>query len=327
MNYQDQYTRQVADGIWMVSTPLGTVSVHVYLVNTGDGFLLYDAGLKCTASSVLTALQNICGDYKKLHTLVISHSHHDHIGAVAEIAEKTGARVFAHALAEPWMVDHQRQFQEFFDTFSRWLEIPETLQTFFFENLGRPWCADSWLRQFPVQLEGPRRIELHSTPGHSADGLSLLLPDEGVVLCGDAFMGAGVGGSLPQYENRRQYLQSLETLMEWRPRVLLTGHFEPLWDAAIEQALDQSKSLVHILHEFIRQTIHKLGREYNTGDLTRLVCARFGRHLVPQAFITVLAHLHDLEREGLVYQEGENWKPGQKPRPLFQIIGVNQISN
>ncbi|RME01510.1 MAG: MBL fold metallo-hydrolase, partial [Calditrichaeota bacterium] len=249
--------QEVAGGIWQIGTPLGSVYVNCYLVDMRDGWLLYDTGLVSTAEAVIHLLQHLHASPGDLKTILISHSHHDHIGANAEIAEATGATLLAHELARPWMVDHQRQFREFFEVFAPIFPISESLKNFFFNNLGRPWFADQWLREFPLDLPFARQGRVLSTPGHSPDSVTLWLPQEKIAICGDAFMGAGVGGGLPQYADKSAYRQSLKQLLELKPNFLLSGHFDPLSGKRMVAALEQSLRLIDYLDEFIRKAFEK----------------------------------------------------------------------
>lgn len=68
------------------------------------------------------------------------------------------------------------------------------------------------------------RIRVLATPGHTADSVCLLLPDEGAALTGDTILGRGstviVGGD----GSLSEYLQSLETLRELGDLTVLPGH-------------------------------------------------------------------------------------------------------
>jgi glyoxylase-like metal-dependent hydrolase (beta-lactamase superfamily II) len=82
----------------------------------------------------------------------------------------------------------------------------------------------------PGQCElGQRALELHPTPGHTADGMAILAPWAELLCCGDYLSPVEIpwlspGGSLPAY---RDTLHRLRGLVE-RVRTVIPGHGSPL---------------------------------------------------------------------------------------------------
>lgn len=311
---------KVADGVWGIGTSMGTIPVYVYLIDVGDGFVLFDTGLKKTAKAVLQLLKEIDCQPNVIKTIIISHSHHDHIGALAELAEVSGAKVLAHALAKNWMIDHERQFREFFGRFKPYITLTDEFHAFFFDNLWRPWLADMWLNDFPLSLSFHREIKLVSTPGHSEDCLSVWLPDDKILICGDALMGTGVGGSLPQYSDFDAYRATLNSFLQLQPAKLLSGHFQPVELQDIEPVIQQSLRLSERIDKFIRESLQKANNGYTLKFLVEMVCARFGRPVVPQAYITVLAHLHAFEKERAAFEEDGKWYWGEAKNLSLPVL-------
>lgn len=317
---QEFRVRQVAQDIWSIGTALGSIYTFCYLLKLGREYVLYDCGLRKTANAVRGFFEERRIVPNQLRTIIISHSHHDHIGALAELAEWAGARVYVHKLAEPWLVDHERQFLEFFGRWQCEIELDREFRRFFFDNLGRPWIADEWLDELPYEVPAEIRIDILATPGHSADGISLWLPERGVLLAADAFMGAGVGGALPQYDDWRAYQDTMAKIRKLPVELLLTGHFEPIDADLIEPAIQQSLRLTRQIHDFLLESLKKKPEGYTTGFLTRMLCARFGRTLTPQAFITVSAHLAAAAQEGVIHQQGAIWRWGRADRKWLPIM-------
>lgn len=317
---QDFTYEKVDNSVWSIGTPLGEIAVYIYLIDVGDGLVLFDAGLKKTAKAVFHLLREVNRKAEEIVGIVISHSHHDHIGAIAELAETSRAKVFAHTLAKDWMVDHQRQYHEFFGRFTQQIRLPDTFHTFFFENLGRPWIADNWLNRFPYNLPFRRKLEIIYTPGHSQDGISLWWPEKRILICGDAFMGAGVGGGLPQYSDFHSYRATLSNMLDLAPALLLSGHFLKIGQNKVEDAIHQSLRLTEQIDIFIQETLQQAKSGYELKVLVEMVCRRFGRPLAPQAFITLLAHLHAYESKQLVYEENGRWSYGNEERTHLPVL-------
>lgn len=307
----DFLIKKVAGHIWLIGTPLGTISVFSYLVDTGRGFVLFDTGLKRTAGAVLQLLDETGRRQQELSCIVISHSHHDHIGANAEIADATGAALIAHARARNWMIDHERQFREFFARFENMVKIDAAFHDFFFENLGRPWIADKWLQKFPYFIQGDERIQVLESPGHSEDSISVWLAEHRILLCGDAFMGAGVGNGLPHYSDPEAYRATLAAFLALKPKLLLTGHFHPITGRQIGAAVEQSLRMVDHIGSFLQEALRTTRHGYSLKDLTEMICARFGRVLTPKAFITVEAHLRAAKEKNVLEEVNGIWKQQQ----------------
>lgn len=73
------------EAIW-----LSRYNVNAYLLEAPTGLLLIDAGDE--ADRLIAACAN-----RKLHAILITHGHHDHVEAAAEVAARSGAAVYGPA--------------------------------------------------------------------------------------------------------------------------------------------------------------------------------------------------------------------------------------
>jgi len=69
---------------------------QAYLIETGDGLLLVDAGFKGFEQKVLELMHSL--GRKDLRMIFISHAHLDHYGSAAALRRLTGATVAIHGL-------------------------------------------------------------------------------------------------------------------------------------------------------------------------------------------------------------------------------------
>jgi glyoxylase-like metal-dependent hydrolase (beta-lactamase superfamily II) len=188
--------------------------------------------------------------------LLATHADWDHLlGRLAypDLALGCG-RVTAERLqSEPGAAQRGlRQFDE-----EQYVERPRPL------GLGR-------VQELPVPGKlsiGPdRELELHPAGGHTADGMSIVMPWAGVLVCGDYVSPVEIpmisaGGSLAAY------LQTLRTLRRLTDRVetVVPGHGMPLRVAAAVTVLDEDvrylESLVHAPEQTKlpagRRTVHQ----------------------------------------------------------------------
>ncbi|GAB2578058.1 hydrolase [Paractinoplanes abujensis] len=89
--------REVVDGVFELS--LGFVNMH--LVVTDDGVVLVDTGLPRNAKRIDRALHGLRKQIGDVTAVLLTHHHFDHVGNVADVRRRSGARVFAHAADAP----------------------------------------------------------------------------------------------------------------------------------------------------------------------------------------------------------------------------------
>jgi len=183
-----------------LKTPLGaTVERFVYAyVIFGPRIRIVDSGVADSEKAILGYVRESGRDPGEISSLVLTHSHPDHIGAARAIKEATGCAVLAHPAERAWIEDVERQ--------SRERPVPG-----FHALVGGPVRVDGDLEDGSVVGSGEDPpIEVIHTPGHSRGSISLRLPSEGVLLTGDA---VPVPGGMPIYDDVVSLVRSLRRLM------------------------------------------------------------------------------------------------------------------
>ena len=164
----------IAPGVHWLEFELG----HVYLWDWGGGLTVIDSGITGSADAILHAIAAIGRRPEEVREIVLTHSHDDHRGGAAELAEHTGAEVLAHRADAPVIRGQQPQ-------------TPPDLTDF-----ERPLAAAIFPR---VPQAGPVRVDrevddgdatagggvIVSVPGHTPGSIALLLPRLGVLFTGD----------------------------------------------------------------------------------------------------------------------------------------------
>lgn len=109
--------------------------------------------------------------------LLHTHAHLDHIGALAELRERTGAPGLLHPADRPLYATLAEQ--------ARWLGLPAP----------RTVSLDADLRDGDCFAIGSMRLEVLHTPGHTPGSVSFALGSDGanVLLTGDTLFAGGVG--------------------------------------------------------------------------------------------------------------------------------------
>ena len=137
-------------------------------------------------------------------------------------------------------------------------------------------------------------------PGHSADHVAFLVPDEGALFTGDAVVGRGTSFIDPPDGDLVRYLASLHHLLELAPRTIYPGHGPILTDA-------QGVLRGYIAHREDREAELIAGLEAGDRTVEELVAriyADYPQDVRPLAARTVLAHLRKLEHDGRATKSG-----------------------
>jgi len=138
-------------------------------------------------------------------------------------------------------------------------------------------------------------LRVITTPGHSADSVSLLLPADGALLTGDTVLGRGTtvigtDGSLADY---LRSLEALRTLADSAGlRVLLPGHGPLLNDPA--GVLDEYIAHRAIRLDEIRAALAAGAR--TPAEIVAIVYADVDRAVWPAAELSVRAQLDYLDQ-------------------------------
>ncbi|MFC7537944.1 MBL fold metallo-hydrolase [Sphingomonas sp. GCM10030256] len=153
-----------------------------------------------------------------------------------------------------------------------------------------------------VAIDG-RTVSAVHTPGHTSNHLCFADETSGALFTGDHVMGWSTSVVIPPDGNMCDYLRSLDKLRVRHDRIYYPAHGDPVRDP---------KRLVRGMLTHRLQREKQILRRVAEGDRTveQIVAASYrglDPRLVPAAGASVLAHLLDLQRRGLVVgaEEGE----------------------
>jgi len=159
---------------------------NTYLIKVDDGFVVLDPGPDDDGhlKDILTATQG------QVSTILLSHTHSDHLGATAALKARTGAATYAfHLSADP------------------------------------AFAPDVLLRDGDT-VAGMTVIH---TPGHASDHLCFARPD-GLVFSADHVMSWSSSIVSPPGGDMAAYVASLGLMLAREDRLYLPGHGPPLLD-------------------------------------------------------------------------------------------------
>jgi alkyl sulfatase BDS1-like metallo-beta-lactamase superfamily hydrolase len=273
---QDLGLTEVAD-CTAFNAAFGNVSAFA----TDDGLLLVDTGNQIFAATNHERLRAWNGE--RLHTVVFTHGHIDHVFGLAPFEEEAAAQGWAppHVVAHELLparferylltagyngVINQRQFQ-----FPRPYWPTEYRQ------------PDEVYRLHHTLTVGGETWELHHDKGETDDATWVWNPGRKVLCTGDLFIWASPNCGNPQKVQRypREWAIGLRKMAALGAEVLLPGHGFPIFGAdRIAQALGDTAEL---LESLVAQTLELMNAGARLDDIVHAVQAP--SHLLDKPYL------------------------------------------
>jgi glyoxylase-like metal-dependent hydrolase (beta-lactamase superfamily II) len=167
-------------------TRLNLGYASAYLVRGDGGVVLVDTGLGGSAGRILRKARRAGIEPDDIDLIVVTHGHKDHAGAVAEVAQRTGAQVAVQAAGEALLAEGLGA-----------PVVPRTFTGRLIALVGRnhrlPAVQASVVVHEQLDL-APWGIPgmILSTPGHTACSQSLVVPGQ-FAMVGDLLVGRRAG--------------------------------------------------------------------------------------------------------------------------------------
>ena len=209
---------------------------------------------------------------RRLIALFATHHHIDHVGGAEALSHALGLPVWAHALtAERLDVPVERRLVE----------------------------GDA------IDLDGPipQRWNVFHTPGHAAGHLCLLEAESRTAIVGDMVASEGTilippddGGDM------HEYLRQLVRMGEWKARVALPAHGEPIDDPDALLARYVAHRLMR--ERFVVEALKGFGAGATADELVPHAYADTPPAIWPIAMLSLRAHLAKLVKDGVVREHG-----------------------
>ena len=184
---------------------VGMVQENAYLVRRdgSDRALMIDPG--DDAPKLLAAIERLG---LKLDSILLTHTHFDHVGAVAPVAKTTGAEVWVPEIEKPVLADIM--------SYVPWPGFGP------FES----WDAEHTLSGGEKLDLAGFEIDVLFTPGHSPGHVTYSIPDEQAVFSGDVLFQGSVGRTDLPGGDWPTLLESIRSLVDSLPEetTVYPGH-------------------------------------------------------------------------------------------------------
>jgi glyoxylase-like metal-dependent hydrolase (beta-lactamase superfamily II) len=257
-------------------SPFTCTGTQTYIVGRGDVAVI-DPGpdLAEHGASLLAATAG-----ERILAILCTHTHRDHSPASRPLAAASGAPIVGCAPLA--LEDDGPRADAAFDFDyrpDRILGDGETVE-------GSGWA-----------------LSAVATPGHTSNHLCFALEGSGVMFTGDHVMGWSTTVVSPPDGDMTAYMASLDRLLGRDDRLYFPAHGPP-----VDDPHGQVRDLIGHRRMRERQILAQL--EAGEGRIPVVVAALYrdvDPRLHPAAGRSVLAHLVDLERRGLVTRDGERW--------------------
>lgn len=235
--------------------------VYIYMIEGREGKYLIDSGVKGCEKNIGEYIHKTGKSRQTINTLILTHSHPDHIGAAKAIKELYGCPVWSSQGERNWIEDIELQFKE--------RPIPN-----FYGLVEGPVIIDRFLKHGDViALEPGITLEVINSSGHSKESLSFYYREEGIMFMGDA---VPVLGDIPIFEDSGSSLETLERLLKQKGVDL----YCPAWDKIYDSqegisVLTAAEKYMRFLRSAICDCLH-LYRNGNADEVFSMVCELTG---------------------------------------------------
>ena len=201
---------ELAPGVLRTQLPIdlpGLGHVNMYVLEDERGVTVVDPGMPGRESFMVlkSRLKEIGVPLKRVHSVLVTHSHPDHYGGAGRLRKEVGAEIIAHKRFRLWWDPKEPPDVD--------VEDVPFIKAHIRPNGSTPWGGQGydipWSRRFQLRTHArfprvfgvphpSRRVEegdritlarrewlaIH-TPGHTEDHLCLLDPESGLLISGD----------------------------------------------------------------------------------------------------------------------------------------------
>ena len=156
--------------------------VNVFGIYGERGWTLVDAGLYGSAGRITRWAREHFGD-EPPQSIVLTHAHFDHVGALNELVDTWKVPVYAHREELPYLTGGRSYPAPDPSVGGGMMARMSVLYP------TKPIQLDSGVRELPVDgiVPGLERWRSIHTPGHTAGHVSLFRPVDSTLIVGDAF--------------------------------------------------------------------------------------------------------------------------------------------
>lgn len=205
----------------------------------GEKITLIDSGVKGSFFQIKDYLQANSRDVTEIGTIILSHSHPDHIGSASKLKEVSGCKIMAHNAEKDWMENIHLQYEE--------RPVPG-----FFKLVDTSVLVDEFLDHNQVlEVEENIHLEVFHSPGHSRGSINILFKEAGFFFTADSIP---LKGDIPNYDNFPQLIKTLDDIRSMKGyHTLLSSWNAPLNDKhSIKDLISEGSAYVNRIDKAVK---------------------------------------------------------------------------
>lgn len=257
-------------------SPFTYFGTQTYLVGDEE-LVVIDPGpdLSDHVEAIIAAL-----DGRDLAAIACTHTHRDHSPASRALKEATGAPIIGCAPL-----------------------VLESIGPRADASFDKDYAPDLVMEDGQaIEFDGGKRLLAVATPGHTSNHLCFAFGD--ALFTGDHVMGWSTTVVVPPDGEMGSYMKSLDLLRRRGDRIYYPAH-----GPAVTKTMQLIRGMIGHRLQRERQILRLVGeRARDIPDIVANAYPGLDQRLVPAAGGSVLAHLLDLQKRGLVEAgEGEKW--------------------
>ncbi len=200
-------------------------SSNVYLIKNGNNSILIDAGNKNKHKKILKTVTNQGLKESDIKLIILTHTHYDHSGSLAELKNETGAKVAVSAKEAEELKNGYTPFPKGTSPFFRFII---KMGQKYFSSMGKfsPVEPEILVEDKYDLSDFGLNGYIISTPGHTIGSLTVILDDKYAILGDTAF--SIFPQVYPPFANEPELLsKSWEKLLKSGIKYCFPGHGRP----------------------------------------------------------------------------------------------------
>lgn len=216
------------------------IQSNSYLIVSGGRGILVDTGYKGNIKYLQTVLEKNKFKSSDIVLIVLTHTHNDHVGSLAEVKEKSRAKVLVHAAEKGYLEKGKTPFPRGTMWFSKIISgIGNTLLVS--KSKYPPVIPDIIIKgEYSLGKFIPE-AKVIPTPGHTDGSVSLVIGNE-VAFVGDTLFSVFPRTVFPPFANNvPELLKSWEKLIATGCRTFYPGHGKPISLQKLKDSYEKKK--------------------------------------------------------------------------------------
>lgn len=224
----------------------------------GDKITLVDTGVKGSEEKIRQYIEAQGRSFAEVETLILSHTHPDHIGSAATIKELTGCKILVHEAEKEWIENIEIQNQQ--------RPVPG-----FFDLVDRSAKVDEFLSGGQIiQISGGPTLKIIHSPGHSKGSVNIEFVEDRILFTADSIP---LKNDIPNYDNFSGLMRSLENIENSDFNILLSSWTEPLFDSGdITSLIEEGKSYMRTIDAVVMECYFS----GNNSEACKMAVAKLG---------------------------------------------------